>query len=386
MKIGIVTEYFYPTLGGITENIYHFSKELLRLGHDFRIITGRGGDPGAIDPEVKKRLLFVGWSVPVFFNGSCGRVGAGFGLSRKMRQILARERFDLLHTHSPLFPTLPIIANLQAECPVVGTFHTCTGTNHIYYRLYGDRCRRMLERMDGRIAVSACCAEEHGRFFDAPFDIIPNGVDVAWWAEGRRIPRFDDGKTNVLFLGRPDTRNGLDHLIGAFARVHRERPATRLIVVGDGPLSFYFKQLVPAEIRGDVHFEGSANGSRPDYLATADAFCFLPSVASFGITILEGMSAGRAMVASDIEAFRDLVTHDESALLVRPGDEAALAAAIMRLVDDAELRRRLGAAAHARVARYDWPRVAEQHLDYYRKVLSRQSPVVSGDQRPTTVD
>ena len=55
MKIGIVTEYFYPTLGGITENIYHFSRELLRAGHDFRIITGKTATPENVEPEIRER-------------------------------------------------------------------------------------------------------------------------------------------------------------------------------------------------------------------------------------------------------------------------------------------------------------------------------------------
>ena len=370
MKIGIVTEYFYPTLGGITENIYHFSKELLRLGHDFRIITGEGEEPGPMDPEVRERMLFLGKSIPVFFNGSCGRATVGRDLSRRMRKLFAREGFDIIHTHSPMFPTLPMVANLQADAPVVGTFHTCTGRDLIYYRIYAKPAQQLIDRMAGRIAVSKCCARENNDFFEGHFDVIPNGVDVGWWSKGaRRIERFDDGVTNILFLGRPDRRNGLDSLISAFSGVHAERPDTRLIIVGDGPLRFHFEKQVPREMRGAVHFVGSANGERPDYLATADVFCFLPSIASFGITILEGMSAGKAIIASDIEAFRDLIADGKSGLLCPPNDEETLKAAILRLVDDRELRARLGKAARAGVDRYDWPRVAEEHIEYYRNIL-----------------
>jgi len=370
MKIGIVTEYFYPTLGGITENIYHFSRELLRLGHDFRIITGKGDDPGGIDPEVKRRMIFLGRSIPVFFNGSCGRATVGIGLTRKMREVLGSEGFDIIHAHSPVFPTLPMIANLQANAPVVGTFHTCTGRNLIYYRAYRKSAQNLIDRMAGRIAVSECCARENNSFFKGHFDVIPNGVDVCWWTDGaKRIPRFDDGTVNVLFLGRPDTRNGLDTLIAAFARVHRARPRTRLIVVGDGPLRFHFERQVPEEAKKAVFFEGAASDSRPDYLATADIFCFLPTIASFGVTILEGMSAGRAIIASDIEAFRDLLKHEESALLCPPGDVDALSASILRLVDDPQLREKTGVSARAHVGRYDWPRVAVQHIEYYNRIL-----------------
>lgn len=370
MKVGIVTEYFYPTLGGISENIYHFSKELLRRGHDFRIITGFMGDPSDIDREVGSRMIFLGRSINVFFNGSCGRISVGANLTRKMKEVLSEEKFDIVHTHSPLFPTLPPIANMQASVPVVGTFHTCTSGDLLYYKIYRKTAQRQLDRMEGKIAVSECCALENRNYFNANFEIIPNGVDISWWENGtRRIPKFDDDTTNILFLGRPDRRNGLDTLILAFAKIHRAEPNTRLIIVGDGPLRFHFEELIPDEIRKAVFFEGAAGANRPNYMATADVFCFTPTIASFGVTILEGMSAAKAMVASDIEAFRALVKDEESALLVKPGDINEHAHAILTLIRDPLLRKKLGANARAAVAKYDWTRVADSQIDYYRKIL-----------------
>ncbi len=370
MKVGIVTEYFYPTLGGVTENIYHFSRELFRNGHDFRIITGEGNGIDC-EAEIADRVIGVGSSVPVFYNGSCGRVTMGLGLTRKIRELLRSEQFDLIHLHSPLFPTLPLIANMNSTCPVVGTFHTVLGGHDdLYYKLYKDRCLAMLDRMDGRIAVSECCAREMGSYFDRDFDVIPNGVDVDWWAEdAERMARFDDGKINILFLGRPDTRNGLETLIRAFVELHRRNPGTRLIIVGDGPLRFYFEDLVPEGMDDAIVFEGAANETRPQYMAAADIFVFAPTIASFGITILEAMSAGKAIIASDIEAFRALVTHGESALLIPPGDAEALRDAMERLVADPDLREGLAATAALRVSHYDWKRVAQMQIEYYKRFL-----------------
>lgn len=370
MKIGIFTEYFYPTLGGITENIYHFAKECLRLGHDFKIVTGFRGEIENIDPEIKKRVVFIGRSLPIFYNSSSGRLTIGRNLTARVKKILDAEKFDIIHVHSPLFPTLPVIANIQANAPVVGTFHTCTGGDLFYYKMFRRTIQKHLDRMAGRIAVSECCAAENMRHFDSHFDVIPNGVDVDWWSNtGVKIKKFDDDKINILFIGRPDLRNGLDTLIAAFARIHPLFPETRLIIVGDGPLKFYFESSVPAEIKRAVHFEGAADIERPAYLATSHLFCFLPAIASFGITILEGMSAGKAMIASDIEAFRALVKTEESALLVPPKDEAALARAIMKLLKDENLRARLGKNAHEGVGKYDWKNVANMQLEYYKRIL-----------------
>lgn len=370
MKIGIFTEYFYPTLGGITENIYHFARELLSHGHEFRIVTGKRGDPGDIDPEIKKRMILIGRSLPIFFNSSNGRLTIGRDLTGQVRKLLAAERFDIIHSHSPMFPTLPVIAIMQANAPVVGTFHTCTGSDLFYYKLYHGSLQKYLDRMAGRIAVSECCARENELHFDARFDVIPNGVDVSWWKNcAERIEKFDDGKINILFIGRPDLRNGLDTLIAAFARIHPLFPQTRLIVVGDGPLRLHFENLVPAGVKRAVHFEGAADKRRPAYLATSHIFCFMPSIASFGITILEGMSASKPIVASDIEAFRALVKNEESALLVPPKSESELARALLRLIEDEPLRARLGVNAHANVERYGWKNVAKMQIEYYKRIL-----------------
>lgn len=370
MKIGIVTEYFYPTLGGISENIYHFTKELLWRGHDFRIITGfRGKVSEDVDEEVRNRMIFIGRNVPVFFNGSCGRLTVGFGLTKKIKQMLKSECFDLIHLHSPLFPTLPVLTNVQANAPIVSTYHTCSN-NTLLYRHYHGRLQKMIDRMACSIAVSSCCAKEQKQYFDMDFQIIPNGVDVDWWrTDTNKIEKFMDGRINIIFLGRPDTRNGLDTLITAFARLHRRFKKTRLIVVGDGPLRFYFKKLVPKDVKDAVSFEGYANLTRRDYVATADIFCFTPTIASFGVTILEGMSAGKAIIASDIEAFRALVRNNESALLVPPSDEDALVRTLERLILDSGLRTRLAKKASEDVLPYDWKNVADMHIELYERII-----------------
>lgn len=368
MKIGIVTEYFYPTLGGITENVYHMARELLRLGHDFRIITGYQKQTVPLPSEILERVIHIGWTTPTFFNGSCGRATTGFNLTKKMKEVFRREKFDILHLHSPVFPTLPAIANMQADAPLIATYHTCTD-NLILYKLGGYKIRALMDRIAGHVAVSQSCADDVRRFFDYEFDVIPNGVDVNWWAEGKKMSKFDDGKINILFLGRPDTRNGLDVLIRAFTAVHRKFKNSRLIVVGDGPLRFFFEGMVPHEIKNSILFEGPATDTRRDYLASSHVMCFLPSIASFGITILEGMSGGAAMLASDIEPFRALVTSEESALLVPPSDACAVATALERLISDEELRQKLGTTAASRVEHYDWKRVAGMYVDYYKKKI-----------------
>ena len=128
MRIGIVTEYYPPSVGGIQEHVRHFAREARRLGHSVTVITSAMPDVRARgahvaehdDPEVVR----IARSFPVYNNGGVGRVSGGPGLSAAVRDLLAASRFDVVHVHAPLTPVLPIIAIHHATGPVVGTFHT----------------------------------------------------------------------------------------------------------------------------------------------------------------------------------------------------------------------------------------------------------------------
>ena len=137
MRIGIVTEYYYPTLGGIQEHVHHFARQARRVGHDVRILTPEvrdrlasvsdGAAPaarGRLDLEDDQQVIRVGVSVPLLSGGSIARMSTGADLSGRMRDILRAERFDVVHVHSPLMPTLPLLALRSSDALNVGTFHS----------------------------------------------------------------------------------------------------------------------------------------------------------------------------------------------------------------------------------------------------------------------
>ena len=111
-----------------------------------------------------------------------------------------------------MVPVLPLLAIHHATEPVVGTFHTHFRPG-VFFRLARGLLQRYLDRLDAAIAVSrACLAPLDGRL-RADFRIVPNGVDTEWFARGRRLPGFDDGRLNVLWVGRVEPRNGLDRML-----------------------------------------------------------------------------------------------------------------------------------------------------------------------------
>src|SRR4029077_2416217 len=119
LRIGLVTEYYYPHLGGICEHVHFFAREARRHGHSVDIITSKL--PGT---ESQPGVVRLGRSMPVYFNGSQARITLGRTLRRDLRQVFRDGQYDIVHVHSPLTPTLPLLAIEEAEVPVVGTFHT----------------------------------------------------------------------------------------------------------------------------------------------------------------------------------------------------------------------------------------------------------------------
>ncbi len=375
LKIAIVSEYYYPLLGGITENVHHTALALAARGHDVTIVTShvKNGHVNGTGPcrEVA-RVVRMGRSFRIPSNGSIARGTIGLRLYHRMRRFFLAERFDIVHAHSPLVFTLPPIAVIAAPCPSIATFHTYFEGSRVYQHFHGILQREFLDRLDAVTAVSPSCVDSLGRYFTLRDPrIIPNGIDVdLFHPDAPRLEKFDRSKLTLLFLGRFEKRNGFPLMLEAFKRVRAVREDVRLVVVGDGLLRSHYEGLVPEALRSDVHFEGFVLSQRPSYYSTCDIFCSPISKASFGITLLEAMASGKPIVATDNIGYRDLLDPEE-AVLTPAGDADAFAGALLDLLGDPERREAMGRAGREKSFTFSWDRVADQTLELYSEVLNR---------------
>ena len=378
MKIGIVSQSYYPRYGGVTEHVHHTAEELRRRGHDVTIITShfRRGEATSA-PGVER----IGYNLLIPFNGAFVDLAVGFRLRSQIRALLRRYDFDLLHTHAPLVPTLPLLAVETAECPQVGTFHTTGGPSRLLDWTRGWLEPRM-RRLDARIAVSDTAREFVSRYVPGDYHVIPNGVDVERFHPGvEPFERWrEPGRVNLLFVGRLDPRKGVQVLLDAMPEVvERTRGRARLLVVGDSYLRGKFEASVAGPARPHVHFLGhvpSADLAR--WYATGDLFVS-PALGneSFGIVLAEAMASGRAVVASDIPGYRSVVQPGVNGVVVPPGDAGALARTLTSLVEDDDRRNALAQRGRARALEFAWPRVTDRIESVYRDVLSRRGAVTS---------
>ena len=376
MRVALVTEFYYPHLGGVTEHVHNLARSLIQSGHHAIVITshmaelGRGHQLGEMD-EDPSYVYRIGTSRVIYSYGSFARVTTGFGLRRRIRDILRRERIDLVHVHGGLNPVLGLVAPDAAgdlDIPVVATFHSWFHRSALC-RIFQRPLQKRLDRHAAVIAVSQPVVEAHARYFEADWRIIPNGVDTSFFRpNGADRPTSRDSEPELLFLGRLDPRNGLDTVLSAMPAILERFPAVRLTIAGDGPLRRVYERLA-APVGRHVSFIGSVNGNRPAFYSGADLYLCPTTKASFGITLLEAMACATPMVVSDITGFRELVSGGDEAVLVPKNDAGAWAETIIALLQDEQRRERMGAAGLSKAARFSWPNVTQEVTAVYRGVL-----------------
>jgi phosphatidylinositol alpha-mannosyltransferase len=373
MRIALVSEFYYPHLGGVTEHVHNLASQFNRAGHETVIVTARMGRPPRAhdlpcegDPPFVRR---IGSSRTIYSAGSFARITTGLGLRRQLRDQFRRERIDLVHVHGGLTPTLGLVAPDAAwdlGLPVVATFHSWFSRSALC-RVFRRPLQRRLDRHPAAIPVSQPLVEAHARYLNADWEIIPNGVDTEFFRPDAAPP--PTGEPELLFLGRLDPRNGLDTVLAAMPRILRHHPGARLTIAGDGPLRPVYERLA-RPLGKRVEFVGRVNGDRPAHYARAALYLCPTTKASFGITLLEAMACGTPILGSDITGFRELVDQGAEAVLVPKNQPDLWARAASELLADRARLRAMGQAGRLKAERFAWPRIAERVMQLYRRVLS----------------
>ena len=368
MKIGIVTPYAYPMPGGVNDHVGSLYRVLRARGHDVRIITSSHGLQKASEGDIIR--VGKGFSVP--FNGSMGTITLSPTYLAQMRAILERERFDVLHYHEPFVPFLSLVTLTLSTSVNIGTFHAFGGLS-ISYEFGKRMLGHYAGKLHGRIAVSPAARHFISRYFPGEYKIVPNGVEPGRYQRAVPIARYRDGVPNILFVGRMEPRKGLIHLLRAFRKLQRDGVRARLLLVGTGPGEREARRYVLTRQLENVEFLGRVpEGQKAQLFKTADIYVS-PATGreSFGIVLLEAMSAGAPIICSDIHGYRGVVRRDRDGLLVEPGNADALAASIRRLIDDPQLRAQLSRAGEERAQLFTWERVGQAVEEYYGFVIRR---------------
>ena len=354
MRIGIVSPYSISVPGGVQEQVLGLGRALREQGHHARVLAPSDGPPpdGWVTP--------LGNSMPTAANGSVAPIAPDPSAQLRFIRAVRDEGFDVLHLHEPMVPGATQTALLLKPVPLVGTFHAAGNTAS--YRLLNSGLRWLASRLDARAAVSAeaeALAVDH---LGGTYEQLFNGIEVERFADAEPWPT--SGPT-ILFLGRHEPRKGLEVLLAALPSLPAE---VTVWIASDGPDT----ERLRVRHAGDPRIQWLGRLSDLDKrrrMKAADVFC-APSLRgeSFGVVLLEAMSAGAAIVASDLSGYRLVARPDRDGLLVPPGDAPALADALNRVLADPGLRAELVTAGAARAQEFSMAQLAERYLALYEQV------------------
>ncbi len=366
-----VADVYYPHPGGIPEHIKHLSEGLIARGHQVEILTARFPKKNFPSWEDPPNIIRVGRSVKIPANRSMSSITVSTRLSKKVKAIIQGGNYDIIHTHGPIVPVLPLLAVKHAKCKVVSTFHAAHGES-LGYEIFGGYLRKWHNRIDGRIAVSEVAKESVARYFPGEFRIIPNGVDVRRFSPDKQpLSHLPSGK-RILFVGRLEPRKGAKFLFQAMPMILERVPDARLIVVGTG-MTRWYKRFIDQSVKNKVVFEGFVDPEiLPRYYTSVDVFCS-PATGgeSFGIVLLEAMASGVPIVASDIPGYRCVMEDGREGLFARPEDPESLAEAIVRVLSDPNAREMGKRGIEKARSLYSWERVVSMVEEFYREVMAR---------------
>lgn len=353
MRVAMTCPYSMSRPGGVQGQVLGLARELRRLGVDVRVVAPCDGPPP--DPGV----VCVGPSVEWDSNGSVAPISPGRATARRTAEVLRSMQPDLVHLHEPAVPGPCLSALIGFNGPMIATYHASGDLAHMWTR---PPLRSLMNRVSSRVAVSESAREcAIANWTGDDYLILWNGIEVERFDSAAPAPA---PRPAVLFIGRHEPRKGLAPLLDAWTTIDRDAV---LWVAGSGPQT---RELRARGVPGVEWLGSVTDGERNARLRGATVFC-APSLGgeSFGIVLLEAMAAGTAVVASDIEGYANVARAGRDALLVPPGDVAALRAALQQTLDDAELRRRLVASARERALEFSMSTLATRYLELYERAL-----------------
>ncbi len=356
MKILFVSDFYYPHIGGITEHIYHLANEFENMGHKVSILTSNM--EGNLKPD-ERRVIRLGKSIVIHMNQSNSRMTGWINLSVLSRVV---NKYDIIHIHGVIAPTLPLLVLKGSSKTNIFTFHP-TFESSALYTIFKSPLKHFLEKIDGKIAVSVTARDSIRKYFPGEYRIIPNGIDTDRF-------RFCGEKNpfEILFVGRIERRKGLQFLIDALPHIKREIPEAQLTVAGGGYKGM--RLSIPSDVKDSIRFLSFvAPTDLPRIFAEAAIFVS-PAISgeSFGIVLLEAMATETPVIASDIPGYRCVIKDGENGLLVTPANSNEIAGKVINLFKDKNLCKTLIRGGLDTVKKYSWDVVAKDIMDFYYEI------------------
>jgi glycosyltransferase involved in cell wall biosynthesis len=407
MRICLLTYRGNMYCGGQGIYIYYLSRELHRLGHEVHVISG---PPYPQVVEGVKLHKLKSHSVLVSRHGATNHVGPihsaidfceftatsmgvyiePFTFSMRayheIKRLAPDITFDVIHDNQCLGYGLTLLKRLKL--PLVATIHHPISIDRAadfgqarnrlerlrrrwFYLFYVPMQSSVARRVDRVITVSECSAQKLERLIHIPrslIKVIYNGVDTNLFQNHNGIAKEPK---SIIFVGNTeDRKKGIIHLLQAIKIIKDDCPVKLTIVDGGAPQTAYAPSLVREYgLHNQVNIVRRLSVEELVKHYAAAEIAAVPSLfEGFGFPAAEAMACELPVITTKAGALPELVSDGDNGILIEPGDVPALAAAIKRLLEDKELRRKMGFAGRETAKhKFNWEKAAKQTLEVYQQ-------------------
>ena len=353
MKILQVIPYF--CFGGAETMCENLTYALKKMGHEVTVVSLY-----AERTPISQRMEAAGVEICYLDK----KLGLDISMVSKLAKIMKKACPDVVHTHLDVIKYAVAAAKLAGIKKCVHTVHNVADKeaegrvqkiiNTIYFKLGWSTPVALSPEVQGSILS----------FYGLKKDQVPvvyNGIDLS-----RCAPKetYHADAITLVHIGRFNEQKNHEGLLKAFQKIRQRYPDCSLNLLGDGELRESMESLAKElGIAENIRFLGSQSNVHP-YLQSADIFLLPSRYEGMPMTIIEAMGTGLPIVASAVGGVPDMITNEESGLLV-PCDADAVSEAVLRLMADEKLREKLGRKAKEESCRFSAEYMAEQYCSAY---------------------
>ena len=370
---------FLPvTSGGVQHHIISVSEYMNLLGHESLLITSRYRYKAHLLPKTEDlrylKVLRAGLLSPPyvnkrfvgpFLNLTLNKFDALLGAYTRIRKW--NIDFDLLHIHSGYFSlNLGFRLSSWFKRPFIITFHQRHPNNRSKYKKIFNVAEKIVVHRDFTRRILGKWGLEHKTVF------IPMFINVEKYRRPDNLQFSDRGNIRILFVGHLEKRRDPLSLLKAFSNVHKQHPNVELHIVGDGSLKKQVKLLIRrCKLERNVFLHGKQLDVRK-HLWQSDIYVSTNTVDDYpSLALREAMSAGLAIIDTDVGETSKLVSNGVNGLLIPPSDPIALSNAIITLIEDEKLRKKLSSNAQLFSKNFDVAKCIQPLLKIYHEISGK---------------
>ena len=377
IKLLLITPYFYPESGGLESYTYNISKRMVKKGFDVTILCSTRDK---IDENenldgikvIRQKPNFILSNTPIRFN-----------LFFTMSKLVKENDFDLINAHTPvpLYADVAAMVSKRHKIPFILTYHAGSlMKDRIVIDAVAKIYQRSIEKFtlaqaDKIITVSEFVKNNYIKEYKEKVCIISPGVDIDKF---KPLNKIEKKPNNILFVAqlvKGHKWKGLDYLLESVNLIKKDIESIKLTVVGSGNYIDHYKDRVnELRIKDNVIFKGRVSDEELVKEYQRANILILPTYTdaeSFGMVLIEANACGISVIGTRTGGIQYVIKDGETGLLVPPKNPEALADAVIELLNDEDLAKKMGENGRRLVEkRYTWKRAAEMTEKVYKGVIA----------------